>query len=133
MTTRNNRNLSEFSQLKRENSERLIVLRTCFDAHNFPQGHWKRLRTNREIKRKSRVVQVFPSVESLERLAGIVMCEQDDAWSESRYFSERNMAELYTDKPAPSPDSGRDPEELAAVARKTILASLDLADQVDEA
>ena len=50
-----------------------------------------------------------------------------------RYFSERNMAELYTDKPAPSPDSERNPEELATVARKTILASLDLADQVDEA
>ena len=46
---------------------------------HFPPDHWKRLRTNREIKRKSRVVQVFPSVESLERLAGIVMCEQDDA------------------------------------------------------
>ena len=29
----NSRNLSEFSQPKRENSERFIVLRACFDAH----------------------------------------------------------------------------------------------------
>ena len=40
---------------------------------DFPASHWKRLRTdnvqeraNREIKRRSRVVQVFPSVASLE-------------------------------------------------------------------
>lgn len=77
-------------------------------------------RTNRETKHRSRVVQVFPSAKLLERLASIVMCEQDDAWGESRYFSERNMAELCT-------------EELAAVAGKTIMASLDLVDQVDEA
>lgn len=52
---------------------------------------------------------------------------------ESRYFSERNMAELCTDEPALSPGSERGPEELAAVAGKTIMASLDLVDQVDEA
>ena len=51
----------------------------------FPASHWKRLRTdnvqercNREIKRRTRVVQVFPSVKSLERLAGAVMCEVDE-------------------------------------------------------
>ncbi|WP_449132889.1 hypothetical protein [Senegalimassilia anaerobia] len=52
-----------------------------------------------------------PSVKSLERLAGIAMCDQDDAWGESRYFSERNTAELYTEEPAPSPSGGRGPEE----------------------
>lgn len=53
---------------------------------DFPTSHWKRLRTNnvqertnREIKRRSKVVQVFPSAASLERLAGAVMCEQDEA------------------------------------------------------
>lgn len=46
-----------------------------------------------------------PSVKSLERLAGIAMRDQDDAWGESRHFSERNMAELYTQEPAPSPDA----------------------------
>ena len=67
----------------------------------FPRSHWKRLRTNnlqertnREIKRRSRVVQVFPSAESLERLTGAVMCDQDEAWSDKRYFSEAKIAEL---------------------------------------
>ena len=53
---------------------------------DFPPSHWKRLRTNnvqeranREIKRRSRVVQVFPSASSLERLAGAVMYDMDEA------------------------------------------------------
>lgn len=64
--------------------------------------------------------------------AGIAMCDQDDAWGESRHFSERNMAELYTEEPAPSPKQRKGPRGVA-VARKTTMASLDLADQVDEA
>ncbi len=51
---------------------------------DFPPSHWKRLRTNnvqeranREIKRRSRVVQVFPSESSLLRLVGAVMCDRD--------------------------------------------------------
>lgn len=51
---------------------------------DFPGSYWKRLRmnnvqerTNREIKLRSRMVQVFSSAASLERLAGAVMCEED--------------------------------------------------------
>lgn len=69
---------------------------------DFPPTHWKCLRTNnvqertnREIKRGSSVVQVFPSTGSLVRLAGAVMCEQDEIWQEFRYFSEARMNELY--------------------------------------
>ena len=58
---------------------------------DFPPTHWKRLRTNnvqertnREIKRRSRVVQVFPSTGSLVRLAGAVMCEQDECVPSSK-------------------------------------------------
>ena len=71
----------------------------------FPPSHWKRLRTNnvqeranREIKRRSRVVQVFPSERSLERLVGAVMCELDEQWSESRYFAYGKIQELYDEK-----------------------------------
>lgn len=85
---------------------------------DFPPTHWKRLRTNnvqertnREIKRRSRVVQVFPSTGSLVRLAGAVMCEQDEIWQESRYFSEARMNELYDEGAAPAgptaPSTGR--------------------------
>lgn len=71
---------------------------------DFPPTHWKRLRTNnvqertnREIKRRSRVVQAFPSTGSPVRLAGAAMCERDEIWQESRYFSEVRMNELYDD------------------------------------
>ena len=42
-------------------------------------------------------MQVFPSTGSLVRLAGAVMCEQDEIWQEPRYFSEARMNELYDD------------------------------------
>ena len=107
----------------------------------FPPSHWKRLRTNnlqervnREIKRRSRVVQVFPSEKSLERLVGAVMCEQDETWSESRYFAQEKIQELYDEKRAMAPAAPETPAaELAAEARKMILASLELAERVEAA
>lgn len=54
----------------------------------FPAEHRRRIRTNnvqertnREIKRRTRAVQVFPSVESMIRLVGAVMAECDEEWS----------------------------------------------------
>lgn len=38
-------------------------------------------RTNREIKRRSRVVQVFPSERSPLMIAGAVTCDQAEMWS----------------------------------------------------
>ena len=104
---------------------------------DFPASHWKRLRTNnvqeranREIKRRSRVVQVFPSERSLMRLVGAVMCDMDEAWSGRRYFSEARMAELPPEgadapvRPAPT-------EADEASARKALEAAAELADRVE--
>ena len=106
---------------------------------DFPQGHWKRLRandlqerTNRKIKRRSRAVRVFPSVASPERLAGAVMCEQDDLWADSRYFSEARMRELGEPK-APAASDARGGAELLEFARRAIESSLELADRVEAA
>lgn len=109
---------------------------------DFPQSHWKRLRTNnvqertnREIKRRSRVVQVFPSEKSLLRLAGAVMCDQDEAWSGARYFSAPKMSELYREQePEPAgPPSAERQEQALAFARQAIEASLELADRMEAA
>ena len=69
---------------------------------DFAPSNRKRLRTNngqeranRDIKRRSRVVQVLPSESSLLRPVGAVMCDQAETWSGSRYFSERKMAEMH--------------------------------------
>ena len=107
----------------------------------FPPAHWKRLRTNnvqeranREIKRRSRVVQVFPSERSLGRLIGAVRCEQDEQLSASRYFAYDKMQELYDERRRKEPEApGRPAADLAEAARKMILASLELAEKVDAA
>ena len=107
---------------------------------DFPPTHWKRLRTNnvqertnREIKRRSRVVQVFPSTGSLVRLAGAVMCEQDEIWQESRYFSEVRMNELYDDGRTREIDGSVEWAQLEAEARKMLESGLELADRVEAA
>ena len=58
-------------------------------------------RANREIKRRSRVVQVFPSTKSLIRLIGAVCCEMDEDWSSRCYIAPDSLAALKEDpKPA---------------------------------
>ena len=63
---------------------------------------------NREIKRRSRVVQVFPSVESVLRLVCAVCAEQDEDWSSRRYISPESMRRLWEPaEPAESEGSRR--------------------------
>jgi putative transposase len=71
----------------------------------FPQAHWRQIwstnpleRTNKEIKRRTDVVGVFPNPDALLRLAGAVLIEQHDEWAaaDRRYFSERSMALITT-------------------------------------
>jgi transposase-like protein len=62
---------------------------------SFPVEHQRRLRTtnlservNRELKRRTRVVSIFPNAASLERLATAVLMEIDEDWqSGSRYLT----------------------------------------------
>lgn len=49
---------------------------------------------NREIKRGSRAVQVFPSPESTLRPAGAACAERDEGWSSRRYISPEPMLGL---------------------------------------
>ena len=90
-------------------------------------------RTNREIKRRSRVVQVFPSTGSLVRLAGAIMCEQDEVWQESRYFTEARMNELYDEGRRRGIEGPVDWARLEAEARRVLESGLELADRVETA
>ena len=79
-------------------------------------------------------MQVFPSEESLERLVGAAMSEQDEIWSESRY-SRSTRCRSSTTKGAPRrrPPPEKSAAELMEEARKMILASLELAERVEAA
>nr|WP_270299567.1 transposase [Eggerthella sinensis] len=66
---------------------------------DFPYAHHRRIRTNnvqeranRELKRRSRVVQVFPSRKSLIRMLGAVFSEMDEDWASRRWFTEESIA-----------------------------------------
>ena len=80
----------------------------------FPREHRHWVRTNNvqermncEIKRRTRVVQVFPSTASLVRLVGAVCCDQNDAWACERNFIDRRSLEPgYEREPLPAEPGG---------------------------
>lgn len=53
-------------------------------------------RVNKEIKRRTNVVGIFPNEAGILRLAGSVLLEVHDEWqvSDRRYLSEGSMAKL---------------------------------------
>jgi putative transposase len=75
---------------------------------DFPPEHWRKIwgtngleRVNKEIKRRTDVVGVFPNPPALLRLAGAVLAEIHDEWqvSDRRIFSEASMAKLHDTPP----------------------------------
>ncbi len=59
----------------------------------FPREHWSQLhstnpleRLNKEIKRRTRVVGIFPNDAAIVRLVGAMMLEQNDEWAVTRRY-----------------------------------------------
>jgi putative transposase len=79
---------------------------------HFPIAHWRKLWStnplepvNKEVKRRTDVVGIFPDDQAVLRLAGSVLLEVHDEWQvvDRRYLSEGSMALL-------APTSDDDPQ-----------------------
>ncbi len=94
----------------------------------FPAEHRRRIgtnnvqeRANREIKRRTRAVQVFPSVGSMIGLVGAVTAECDEDWPCRHATASMDLLEKAV---APEPAIG---EEAAAMAERLVLVAMESA------
>ena len=68
--------------------------------YTFPSEHWTKIRStnplervNKEIGRRTDVVGIFPNDQAVIRLAGALLCEQNDEWLiQRRYLSVESLA-----------------------------------------
>ena len=92
----------------------------------FPQEHWRQIsstngleRLNRELKRRADVVGIFPNDNSVLRLLGCILIEQNDEWAVSRnLISKESLKKALALRPEIKPE-----EEQTAPAKALRKAS----------
>ena len=96
----------------------------------FPEAHWAKIRTNnvqeranREIKRRCRVVQSFPSVGSMLRLSTASILSEEGRWATQRVFSEESAALGFRD-PGPREAPSRERREALERRAARIVAEI---------
>jgi len=82
-------------------------LEACLACYEFPAAHRSRIRTtnglerlNQELKRRTRVVRIFPNRAAVERLTTALAMEQSEEWVSGRRYLD--MDPLWEERRRPS-------------------------------
>jgi transposase-like protein len=103
---------SELAARRRQSHPRVAEhleehIEECLTCLAFPESHRRRIRTtnglerlNQEIKRRTRVVRIFPNREACSRLVTALCVEQSEEWlTGRRYLDMRELEERRYEKP----------------------------------
>jgi putative transposase len=81
-------------------------IEACLACYEFPAAHRSRIRTtnglerlNQELKRRTRVVRIFPNREAVKRLVTALVMEQSEEWVSGRRYL--TMDPLWEDRQRP--------------------------------
>jgi putative transposase len=91
--------LKELEHLKPKLADWLdMEIDSCFNVYNLPAEHHRRMRStnmieryNQELLRRSRVVRIFPNIESCIRLFGTMCMEQSEQWQTGSKYLDMNL------------------------------------------
>jgi len=68
-------------------------IESCLSAYNLPASHYRKMkstnmleRLNQELKRRSRVIRIFPNEASCLRVLGTICMEQSEEWETGRRY-----------------------------------------------
>ncbi len=114
--------MMKWDAIKTEVAEKIDnEIEDCLACLHFPGPHRKRIRTtncperfNQEIKRRTRVVRIFPGRQSAVRLIGAVCMEQSEEWETGRRYLD---VDLLKDWSIEADENGEPASVLLAVGR----------------